>query len=228
MIIKFTNSLSLQCVRKLINIHGIKYTSSKRKEFLINFLNLHKSACKIQREFRRKNMKDSICPISHENLKYPFVSFKINNVFVYYDFYSIVKYLNRSEEFKDPCTRQNIDDNKILEINKLIRYYYGKNSNKVLYSQNMLRTSELCVIAFCVNDLINEINRHSDISLDEIYGNFMPRLIHYTHQLYNNHSYEDCKLITTAVFEGIDSDKNKNAELLKDYIHLNMILRFMN
>jgi len=177
---------------------------------LLNEFNAVKT---IQKHFRIKTIIDNYCPISHESLKYPFISIKVNNKFFYYDFYTLVEYLNKSQDFREPCTRQIINDYKLLEINKLIRYYYGKNSNKILISKSMIKNTDLNIIIYCLYDIINEIqNRH--IILEDIYNNILPRFIYYINYLIKNHSREDSQLILNACKESMTNS------IILDYIRL--------
>ena len=137
----------------------------------------------------------------------------MNNKFFYYDFYTLVEYLNKSQDFREPCTRQIINDYKLLEINKLIRYYYGKNSNKILISKSMIKNTDLNIIIYCLYDIINEIqNRH--IILEDIYNNILPRFIYYINYLIKNHSREDSQLILNACKESMTNS------IILDYIRL--------
>ena len=213
MLIKFATIFPLITIKKLIKINNIKRVFKFNKSQLLTILNKHKCATFIQARLRQKIMTDETCPISLEPLKYPFVSIKINDKFNYYDFNTIIEYFNKRNDFRDPLTRVLISDKKINEMNKLIIYYYNRNTNKLLVSDNMIRGLQLNIITHCLYELISEINELTCIRLDELYYNFLPRLMYYCHVLNKKHTKEETKVILTACRENL-----RNCGLLLNYI----------
>ncbi len=213
MLISYSKNFSVKTLRKICKIKCIKFVYHFNKLKLIKILKEFNAVKIIQDHFRTKTIIDNYCPISHESLKYPFISIKVNNKFFYYDFYTLVTYLNKSQDFREPCTRQLISDNKLIEINKLIRYYYGKNSNKILISKSMIKNTDLHIIIYCLNDLVSEI-QNREILLEEIYNNILPRFIYYINHLIKNHTREDSKIILDACKEAISNS------IILDYIRL--------
>jgi hypothetical protein len=226
MLIQYNNLLPLRCLRNISKINNIKYTSQFSKNKLISFLNENNASKIIQRYIRNKLMTDNTCPITHEKLRYPFICIKLNSKFFYYDFHTFVKYLNVSDENRDPCTRLIISDIKLNEINKLIRYYYGKNTKKIIISQNMIKNTELNIILYCLYDLISEITNIDYISLDNIYDNILPRFIYYIHILVKNHSKEDCLTIINSCKRSLIELDKMNCILVLDYLNLITALKF--
>lgn len=213
MLISYSKTFTVRAIRNLCRIKGIRYTSNYNKDHLLVFLNNYNAAKIIQDNLRNKTINEKTCPICHESLKYPFISIKVNDKFFYYDFYTIVEYLNKTQDFRDPCTRQIIKDSTLMQINKLIRYYFGKTTNMILISKNMIKNTDLNIITYCLYDIINEIE-NKQISLEEIYHDIMPRFIYYIDYLIKNHSKEDSGTILKACKESMD-----NAIIL-DYIRL--------
>jgi hypothetical protein len=226
MIIQFTEIFSLKIIKAIVKINHIKHVFHLNKNLLLYTLNNHKVVTYIQRKYRNKLIRDEFCPISHEILKYPFISLKSNGLFFYYDFYTLVEYLNTTEDFRDPCTRQVISDSKLSEINKMVRYYYGKNTNKILISQNMVRLNELNIITYCLYDLISEIDNTDYLTIDNIYNNILPRFIYYIHFLIKNHSRIDAITIINACKESVIHCRKINTTLILDYINLIFLLNF--
>jgi len=222
MFITFNSLLTIKCIRNILKIRNIKYTSVLNKQGLLLVLNANQCSTIIQRKFREKIKEQTECPISHELLIYPFISFKINNKFLYYDFKSIIEYFNKTRDFRDPLTRFFISDDNIESINKLIRYYYGKNTNKVIISDTMIKNVELNIITFCLNDLVSEININYKIDIEDIYNNFLPRIIYYIHKLKKNHSHRDSYIIITAFRENIKDDI-VNIQSILEYIDLSLL-----
>jgi len=219
MLISYSNDFTVKSIRSLCKIKGIRYIFNYKKNFLLELLLKFNAAKIIQKTMRKKTMPSDICPISHESLNYPFVSIKVNNKFFYYDFYTFIEYLNKTQDFRDPCTRQIIGDNKLLEINKLVRYYYGKTSNKILISKTMIKNTDLHIITFCLHDIVKEIE-NKQLTLDETYNNIMPRFIYYINYLIRNHSREDSEIILKACKESI------NDRVLLDYLELVEIINY--
>ena len=217
MLIKFNSVLTCKKLRRLCKINGVKFISRCNKLQIIHRLNKHKTATYIQRCFRKRLMKSESCPISHEKITYPFVSIKLGTFFFYYDFITFIKYLSRSQDFRDPCTRAHITDKKLNEINKLIVYYHGHNTSKILISPTMIRDIELNIITYCLYDIITELNNISQLSITEIYNNILPRIIYYAHFLVKNHSKEHYKMIINACIQSIN-DTNTNTNIITEYL----------
>ena len=219
MLISYSKKFNVTILKKICKIKNIKFVSHLNKLKLIKILNEFNAIKIIQQYFRRKTIIDDYCPISHESLRYPFISIKVNNKFFYYDFYTLVAYLNKSQDFREPCTRQLINDSKLLEINKLIRYYYGKNSNKILISKSMIKNTDLNIIIYCLYDIINEI-QNREILLEDIYNNILPRLIYYINYLIKNHTQEDSQIVLGACKEAITNS------IILDYIRLIEVINY--
>jgi len=219
MLIKYSNEFNMKCIKKLCKIKGIKFISNLKKSYVLIVLNEY-NACKlIQDKVRNKLISEACCPISHEPLKYPFISLNFSGKFFYYDFKTLVTYLNKTQDFRDPCTRQVISDKKLCDINKLVRYYYGKTSNKILISKNMIKNNDLNIVTYCLYDLINEIE-HKILTIDEMYNVILPRFIYYIYYLINNHSLEDARAIITACKESITH------KVILDYLTLIEVLNY--
>jgi len=213
MLIKFTTIFPLINIKRLVRINKIRRVFRFNKGHLLSILNRHKCATFIQKYLRKKIMRETTCPISLEPLNYPFISIKINDKFNYYDFNTIIDYFNTINDFRDPLTRVLISDKKINEINKLIIYYYNKNTNKLLVSDSMIRNLQFNIITHCLHELISEINQLVHVNLDEIYYEFLPRLMYYCHVLNKKHTKEETNVILSACKENL-----KNCTLLVEYI----------
>lgn len=222
MFISFTELLTIKCIKKILKLRNVKYTGVYKKTSLLSILNANQYSRLIQRKFREKIKNVTECPISHERLVYPFVSFKVNNKFLYYDFKTIIEYFNKTRDFRDPLTRTFITDYNIEYINTLIRYYYGKNTNKVIISDTMIKNVELNIITFCLNDLVHEINLNTKITIEDLYNNFLPRIIYYIHKLKKNHEYRDSFIIISAFKENIIKDII-NIEPILEYIDMSLL-----
>jgi hypothetical protein len=106
-----------------------------------------------------------------------------------------------------------------MQINKLISYYYGKTTNKILISKSMIKNTDLNIITYCLYDILNEV-QNKQISLEEIYNNILPRFIYYINYLIKNHSREDSKIILKACRESMDN------RVILDYIQLMEVINY--
>lgn len=219
MFLFFNNSLSIKCIKNILKIRNIKYIYSFNKPILLKILNRDTSCRIIQKNFRKLVKTYTECPISHEKLKYPFACFKINNKFLYYDFDTIVEYFNKTRNFRDPLTRVEINDVQINKLNELIRYYYGRRTNKIIITDKMAKNTELNIVTYCLYDLANEINAHNELSINDIYNSFLPRLIYYIHILSNNHDLNCVSIILNSFIHHINTDI-KNVYIIYDYVLL--------
>jgi hypothetical protein len=222
MLILFTKLLNVKSIKNILKLRKVRYISSCRKENLLFILNMNQCSRIIQRKFREKIKFQIECPISHEKLIYPFVSFKISDKFFYYDFETIVNYFNKTRDFRDPLTRTIISDYYLENINSLISYYYSKNSNKIIFSDTMIKNTELNIITFCLNDLVNEINLNYKITFEDIYNNFLPRIIYYMHKLKQNHEKSVVFTLMIAFKENIKKTII-NIESIIEYIELSLL-----
>jgi hypothetical protein len=196
MLLKYTDKFNIKTLKKIARLYKIKYITFIKKEDLINLINNYNAAKIIQRYFRLRLMITNECPISYKKLNYPFISFKVNKKFFYYDFDSIINYFIKSNNFLDPCTRHPIPDKKIYEINELIKYYYGKNTNNTLITSNMIKNAELNIITYCIYDIIRELDIIS--CKEEIKNILLPRFIYYINYLLINYKYDDISIILEA------------------------------
>lgn len=208
--IKYSNSLTVKCLRKICKIYKIKKEKCS-KSFILEILNKYSAAKVIQQKFREKLDFNNICPISYEKIRYPWICIKNNNNYIYYDFDTFVIYLNKMSDFRDPCTRIKLSNKKIEDINKLIIYYHGKSSNKLIVSDDMITSIDFNILTYCLHDIIKDIN-NKELNLEETYRFYLPRFIFYFTHLVNNHTKEMSSILLKAC------KKSVNKQLIIDYI----------
>jgi len=208
--IKYSNILTVKCLKKICKIYKIK-NEKNIKSFILDILNKYSAAKIIQQIFRKKLDFNNVCPISHEEIRYPWICIKNNNKYIYYDFDTFVMYLNKMSDFRDPCTRIKLSNKKIEEINKLILYYHRKSTNKLIVSDDMIRDIDFNILTYCLHDIIKDIN-NKEINLEETYRFYLPRFIFYFTHLVNNHSKEMSSMLLKACKMSL------NKQLIIDYI----------
>jgi hypothetical protein len=224
-LIKFSDAITFKIALNIAKLYKIKYISKLKKKPLINLLNNFNAAKIIQRSFRKKLILNIECPICNEKLIYPFVSFKIREKFFYYDFNTIITYFEKTGDFRDPCTRTQISEKKIHEINSLISYYYGKSTKKTVITRDMIKTAEFNIVTYCLYDLIKELDYEKNNEneketekicnfSDLIYVNVLPRFIYYISYLISRYPKEEFIIVLNACKESIKNDT------LLEYIRL--------
>ena len=188
MLITYNKLINIPTLKRLCKINKIKNYSGLNKKEIIILLNYYKYIYYIQRTIRRMLMTEDTCPITFENLSYPFVSLKNDKIFRYYSLDGILNYYNSCKDYRDPFTKATISSSKLKEINKLAKYYKKKpittrttNKDISLHSR-----TELLTILCCLNDIVNNIMLTTSITNDIIYNYAIPQIMTYSYYLIIN------------------------------------------
>lgn len=112
MLILYNNYFKINYLKKITKIYKIKNCSKLNKNKLLEKINNLKACYYIQNFYRKKIMEEDLCPITYDNLKYPFVSLKNGNKFRYYSLDGILNYYNTSKDLRDPFTKKNLEKKK--------------------------------------------------------------------------------------------------------------------
>ena len=208
-----------------MKINKIKNYSKLNKNQLINLINTRKSIIFIQSFLRKKLSKELndefICPISYNDLKYPFVAIKNNNKFRYYSLDAFVEYLNKStNDFIDPFTRELLSDTSIYQIERLVKYYKIKKSfNKKSWKKKINSRAEFLTITNCLNEILNQIFYVNTLNFNFIYNNILPQFIYYFHFLLQRHK-SNCFTVINNYINCINHHPCQNKIYLIDYLKL--------
>ena len=128
MLILYNSFFSKNYITNIIKLYNIKKYSNLSKLNLIKLLNYTKATIYIQNYIRKLYNDDLICPITLTKLRYPYICIKNSNTFRYYTLTSFIEYLNKSnDDFRDPFTRELLDDSTLRQIENLINFYKIKN-----------------------------------------------------------------------------------------------------
>lgn len=148
-------------IKSICTLRGIK-TRYRNKNKLINVLIEFNAVTRIQKSLRAKLMKYVFCPISHEYLRYPFVSIKHpNGHFNYFSLSGIAKWFTKNKEYICPNTRYKITREKLVEIDGL---YYFYTRRRILKSETVKREDEVNQdIIWVSSDLINFVSNIQNI-----------------------------------------------------------------
>lgn len=208
-----------------MKINKIKYYSKLNKNELIDLINTTKSIIFIQSILRKKLSKEFndefICPISFNNLKYPFVSIKNNHKFRYYSLDTFVEYLNKStNDLIDPFTRELLSDTFIYQVERLVKHYKIKQSfNKKSWKKKINSRAEFLTITNCLNEILNQIFFVSKLNFTFIYNNILPQFIYYFHFLLQRHK-SNCFIVINNYINCINHHPCQNKIYLIDYLKL--------
>lgn len=209
---------NLKIIAKLNKIHNY---SKLNKIDLLNIINCTKAAIIIQTFFRKKNNAELICPLSFENLKYPFICIQNLNKFRYYSLEEFIIYLNKSNnDFRDPFTREQIPNHIILYIENMIKYYkLNKLLSKKQWNKKKNIREEYLTLTHCINDIINKIFSIEDLSIDLIYSEILPNFIYYFHFLLLRHK-QNCYSLLNNYINCLNYLNHENKFFLINYLKL--------
>lgn len=115
-------------LKKLCKLRKISGYTKLSKNTLLNLLNKHNAAIKIQKFYRKKLINENLCPISMNKIVYPCWAFKPKNSnnFIYYNLVDLLNYLQSSCDFRDPKTREPFSKNNIKDLESLRKHFKVK------------------------------------------------------------------------------------------------------
>lgn len=225
MLILYNNFFNKNYIINIIKLYNIKKYSKLSKVKLISILNYTKAAIYIQQYIRKLYNDDLTCPITLTKLKYPYVSIKNSSTFRYYTLTSFIEYLNKSDDdFRDPFTRELLNDSALRQIEKLINYYKIKNIfNKKTWKKKINSRAEYLTITNCLNEILNEIFSVSELHFNFIYNEILPQFIYYFHFLLKNHK-NNCYSVINNYINCINHHTCPNKIFLIDYLKLVILI----
>ena len=225
MLILYKTVFSKKYIINILKLYNIKKYSKLNKIKLIELLNLTKAAIYIQQYIRKLYNDDLNCPITLTRLKYPYVSIKNTNTFRYYTLTAFVEYLNKSnDDFRDPFTRELLNDSSLKQIEYLISYYKIKNIfNKNTWRKKINSRAEYLTITNCLNEILNEIFSVNELYFNFIYNEILPQFIYYFHFLLKNHK-SNCYSVINNYINCINHHSCSNKIFLIDYLKLVIII----
>ena len=219
--ILINNNFKIKNLRIIAKLNKIHNYSKLNKIDLLNIINCTKAAIIIQTFFRKKNNAELICPLSFENLKYPFICIQNLNKFRYYSLEEFIIYLNKSNnDFRDPFTREQIPNHIILYIENMIKYYkLNKLLSKKQWNKKKNIREEYLTLTHCINDIINKIFSIEDLSIDLIYSEILPNFIYYFHFLLLRHK-QNCYSLLNNYINCLNYLNHENKFFLINYLKL--------
>jgi len=221
MLILYNKLYKRNNIINIIKLYNIKRYSKLNKLNLLTVVNEYKAIIYIQNFIRKKFNDEMICPITLCELKYPFISIKNNNNFRYYSLKEFIEYLNKSgDDFRDPFTRELLSDSTLKQLDYLIKYYKITSTfTKKSWKQKLNSRAEYLTITVCLNEILNNIFYHTELTIDIIYNNILPQFIYYFHFLLHRHR-SSCYSIINNYINGINYHNCPNKIYLIDYLKL--------
>ena len=159
--------LNVCTLKILCKSKGIKCSALKKRELFEKY-NLFISVKKIQIHFRNYFYKDAVDYITLEPIQFPcFVHKTKTNTFYFYGYDTIIKYIMKTGNTRDPMTREQYSDEELHKLDCYAKYYYPdiKYSSTLKIKQNINYARRIC-------------NRENDIlsfqmRLDELKNNLI-------------------------------------------------------
>lgn len=223
--IVITERFKKKNIKNLIKIYNIKNYSRVKKAQLIDILNRTKSAIIIQRYFRKSIDAELVCPLSLENLKYPFICILNYNKFRYYGLNDFINYLNKSSSyFKDPFTREIISNDIIIYIENIVKYYRKKKLLSIKkWNKNKEIRNEYITLTYFLNSIINNIFTIPDLTLDIIYNQILPNFIFYFQQLLIKHR-ANCYNLLNNYINCLNHLTHSNKDSIINYLKIIILI----
>jgi len=117
------NNLTLPILKKLSKKAKIKYNKLNKQDMFIN-LNIYLAVITIQKYYRKHFYKNATDHITLEKVEYPCFIFRTKcckNYFYSYD--SIVKYIMKTGDTRDPMTRLQYSDEILIRLDSEIKRF---------------------------------------------------------------------------------------------------------
>jgi len=115
--------LNVRILKKLLKRAKILHYNLKKSEMVREY-NKHLSVMKIQKEFRRHFYRNAIDHITLEKVEYPCFIFKTKSGKCYfYSYESIVKYIMKTADTRDPMTRTQYSDEILIRLDSDAKKY---------------------------------------------------------------------------------------------------------
>lgn len=170
------DSLSKLPIKKLKELckikHIHKYTGLKKND-IIKCIIEDISVKKIQRFMRSRWIRDEICPISMDRIRYPsfvFIPKGLNiednskPLMIYYNLEPLVEYLLTSGDFRDPKTRESYSEEFLKSLDKYrlkiglkYRSIYKASQNKNFYKRKKEREEDLIILERCLDEVVSSM-----------------------------------------------------------------------
>jgi hypothetical protein len=133
MLIDFRN-IEVSILKKLCKKAGIKnYSKLKKKELFENY-NKFLATKLIQRCFRNHFYKNATDHITLDNVCYPCFIYRTKSGKCYfYSYESIIKYIMKTGDCRDPMTRENYSDEDLLRLDSEAKLHFPENRYRSTY-----------------------------------------------------------------------------------------------
>ena len=118
------NVLNVGILKKLLKGVKIAINGMKKKEMFLEY-NKYLSVIKIQKNFRKSFYKNAIDHITLEKVEYPCFIFQTKSCKKYfYSYESIIKYIMKTGDTRDPMTRTQYSDELLERLDIDVKKYF--------------------------------------------------------------------------------------------------------
>jgi hypothetical protein len=174
--------LGLPVLKKLCKIAEIKNYSKLKKKELIQKYNEYLAVKVIQRCYRRHFYKNAVDHITLDPVTFPCFIYRTKSKKCYfYSYESIIKYIMKTGDCRDPMTRENYSDNDLLRLDseakihgKYVRSCY-KIKKSLSYARR-IRNQENEILSYQMR--MDELKQHIFFIIEsEIYNLNEPLIV---------------------------------------------------
>jgi len=135
--------MDIPFLKKLCKNEGLRYSNLKKNE-IFELLNKNLAIKIIQRCFRNYFYKNAVDHISLEQITFPcFIYRTKSGKHYFYSYESIIKYIMKTGDCRDPMTRENYSDNDLLRLDKEVKLHFPnikyRNTYKIKKNLNYAR-----------------------------------------------------------------------------------------
>ena len=134
--------IDIKQFRKLCKMNGIKGYSGKKKEWMLDILNCHRASRKIQHHWRKKFYAEAVDSIDFDDVSHPCFIYKpVDGKRYFYRFETIISYIIKTGDVRDPCTRITYTDEELTRLDELAKCYGYKyrSTLKIKKNRNYIR-----------------------------------------------------------------------------------------
>jgi len=124
------NDTTLVILKKLCKIFKIKKISHLTKKEIVNIINQVQAVNIIIKHYKKYLYSNKEDFISLETIKYPCFLWNSGNKLFFYNYDSIINYINKTGDTRDPVTRIQYSDTTLLRLDKEAKKYYSNTSFK--------------------------------------------------------------------------------------------------
>jgi hypothetical protein len=131
---EYLKNENVKTLREICKLKKINNYSKSNKEQLIEKIKCYFAVRIIQKNYRNHFYKSAVDHITLEQVKYPCFIFKTKlGKFYFYNYESIIKYIMKTGNTKDPMTRIQYSDEDLIRLDLEVKKHFPDNNYKSCY-----------------------------------------------------------------------------------------------